>query len=186
VYDSVIWDLLFLPTAPADDAKMVRKLLHKGIIMAIATHLGPWLLGTVKNTTGTTAGTVRNTGATIVAQTGTIGAAGTTTIGYIPAGALITSVQLITTTLFDAGTVTIQVAGTAITSAFTLPTSNYGPAAITTATTTGAAALYNNVGTTDVAVTAVVATAASGAGTVVIGYMVRNSDGTFQPTAFTA
>ena len=32
--------------------------------MAIASHLGSWLLGTVKNTTGTTAGTIRNTGAT--------------------------------------------------------------------------------------------------------------------------
>ena len=36
--------------------------------MAVATHLGPWLLGTVKDTTGTTAGTIRNIGATIVAQ----------------------------------------------------------------------------------------------------------------------
>ena len=30
--------------------------------MGFATHLGPWLLGTVKETTGTTPGTVRNTG----------------------------------------------------------------------------------------------------------------------------
>ena len=37
--------------------------------MGFATHLGPWLLGTVKNTTGTTAGTIQNTGATMVAQT---------------------------------------------------------------------------------------------------------------------
>ena len=152
--------------------------------MAFSTRLGPWLLGTVKNTTGTTAGTVRNLGATIVAQTGTIGAAGTTTIGYIPAGALITSIQLITTTLFNAGTVTINANGTAITTAFTLPTANYGPAAITTATTTGAAALYNNVGTTDIAITAVVATAASGAGTVVIAYIMRGSDGSIVQTTF--
>ena len=41
--------------------------------MGFATHLGPWLLGTVKNTTGTTAGTIRNTGATVVAQPITIG-----------------------------------------------------------------------------------------------------------------
>ena len=40
----------------------------KEIIMAFATRLGPWLLGTVKNTTGTTAGTINNLGATIVAQ----------------------------------------------------------------------------------------------------------------------
>ena len=43
--------------------------------MGFATHLGPWLLGTVKDTTGTTAGTVRNTGATIVAQVDNLTAA---------------------------------------------------------------------------------------------------------------
>ena len=36
--------------------------------MGFATHLGPWLLGTVKDTTGTTAGTIRNTGCTTVAR----------------------------------------------------------------------------------------------------------------------
>jgi len=40
--------------------------------MGFATHLGPWLLGTVKNTTGTTAGTIRNTGCTSVAQNATV------------------------------------------------------------------------------------------------------------------
>ena len=37
--------------------------------MPSAFHLGPWLLGTVKNTQGTTAGTIRNVGATLAAQT---------------------------------------------------------------------------------------------------------------------
>jgi hypothetical protein len=37
--------------------------------MPSAFHLGPWLLGTVKNTKGTTAGTIRNVGATLAAQT---------------------------------------------------------------------------------------------------------------------
>ena len=46
--------------------------------MGFATHLGPWLLGTVKNTTGTTAGTVCNTGCTVVAQSGTTTVADTT------------------------------------------------------------------------------------------------------------
>ena len=40
--------------------------------MGIATHLGPWLLGTVKDTSGTTAGTVRNIGATMVTQSVTL------------------------------------------------------------------------------------------------------------------
>jgi hypothetical protein len=61
-------------------------------IMGFATHLGPWLLGTVKNTTGTTAGLIRNTGDTIVAQTIVVGYADintslTATLGAIPAGA---------------------------------------------------------------------------------------------------
>ena len=46
--------------------------------MGFATHLGPWLLGTVKNTTGTTAGLVRNTGDTVVAQTFKVDYTGTT------------------------------------------------------------------------------------------------------------
>ena len=37
--------------------------------MGFATHLGPWLLGTVRNTTGTTVGTIENCGATVVSQT---------------------------------------------------------------------------------------------------------------------
>jgi hypothetical protein len=69
--------------------------------MGFATHLGPWLLGTVKNTTGTTSGTVRNMGATTVAQTipltfQTFTNSLTGTIGSIPAGSLITGVQIIT------------------------------------------------------------------------------------------
>ena len=71
--------------------------------MGIASHLGSWLLGTVKNTTGTTAGTVRNMGATIVAQTYNLTAAQvaglTGSLGAIPAGSCITNVQFMTTTL---------------------------------------------------------------------------------------
>jgi predicted membrane protein len=66
--------------------------------MGFATHLGPWLLGTVKNTTGTTAGTIQNTGTALVSQTkkvvytGTVAAAtATTTLFTIPAGAQIGS-----------------------------------------------------------------------------------------------
>ena len=36
--------------------------------MAVATHLGPWMLGTVKDTTGTTAGLIRNVGSTVSTQ----------------------------------------------------------------------------------------------------------------------
>jgi hypothetical protein len=37
--------------------------------MGFATHLGPWLLGTIKNTTGTTVGSLENLGATVCSQT---------------------------------------------------------------------------------------------------------------------
>ena len=59
--------------------------------MGFATDLGPWLLGTVKNTTGTTAGTVRNTGCTVVAQSGATTVADTSAnnLFMIPAGAQI-------------------------------------------------------------------------------------------------
>lgn len=40
--------------------------------MPIGTHLGPWLLGTNKTTTGSTAPLTRNTGAALVAQTSVV------------------------------------------------------------------------------------------------------------------
>ena len=66
--------------------------------MGFATHLGPWLLGTVKNTTGSTAGTIRNMGATVVSQSadvvyGTL----TGTAFVLPAGAQVTDVTVVTT-----------------------------------------------------------------------------------------
>lgn len=80
--------------------------------MGFATHLGPWLLGTVKETTGTnsTLGQVRNTAPTMVAQTvklNMVGAASGTAISVctLPAGAHITSVIVDTLTTLS-GTVT--------------------------------------------------------------------------------
>ena len=90
--------------------------------MAFATHLGPWLLGTVKNTTGTTAGTIQNTGATAVTQTkkvvytGTVAAAtATTTLFTIPAGSQITSIHIDTLVAFTGSTAANVVIGTAAT-----------------------------------------------------------------------
>jgi len=90
--------------------------------MGFATHLGPWLLGTVKNTTGTTAGTIQNTGATSVTQTkkvvytGTVAAAtATTTLFTIPAGAQITSIHIDTLVAFTGSTAANVVIGTAAT-----------------------------------------------------------------------
>ena len=57
--------------------------------MGFATHLGPWLLGTVKNTTGTTAGTIKNTGCTVVAQSKAVafGDSAASLAAALPAGA---------------------------------------------------------------------------------------------------
>ena len=87
--------------------------------MGFATHLGPWLLGTVKNTTGTTAGTIQNTGSTSVTQTkkvvytGAVAAAAvTTTLFTLPAGAQITSIHIDTLVAFTGSTAANVVIGT--------------------------------------------------------------------------
>jgi len=60
--------------------------------MGFATHLGPWLLGTVKHTTGTAVGSLRNTGTAACCQTKKRDHTGVTTggeavtIAVLPAG----------------------------------------------------------------------------------------------------
>jgi hypothetical protein len=157
--------------------------------MGLASHFGPWRLGTVPNTTGTTAGTIRNMGATIVAQTANVafGDASSSQAVVLPAGALITAMQLITTTAFSsAATITLSIGGTAISTASTV--TNAGTNAIAVAATTGAAALVSNVGSTDAIVTYTVGgtSLTTGTGILVIAYMVRLSDGTYNPTSQTA
>jgi hypothetical protein len=154
--------------------------------MGFATHLGPWLLGTVKNTTGTTAGTVRNMGATVVAQTipvtyGTF-ASLTGTLGAIPAGSLITGVQIITSTDFSsATTLKITIGGTDVATASTITSA--GVVNVTIASTFASTAA--NVGTTDdlITYTATGTALTTGAATVVITYVVRDSSGAANPTA---
>jgi hypothetical protein len=154
--------------------------------MGFATHLGPWLLGTVKNTTGTTAGTVRNMGATVVAQTipvtfGTFSNL-TGTIGSIPAGSLITGVQIITSTAFSsATTLKITIGGTDVAAASTI--TDLGVVSVTIASTFAATAA--NTGTTDdlVTYTATGTALTTGAATVVITYVVRDSSGAANPTS---
>jgi flagellar basal body-associated protein FliL len=153
--------------------------------MGFATHLGPWLLGTVKNTTGTTAGTVQNTGCTIVAQSFNLTAAqvatGSIAAGFIPAGSLITSVQILTTTLFaSATTLQVSIGGTATASATTITSAGTYPVTIAATFTPTQA----NVGSTDAALTfTTTGSSSTGAVTVLVAYMVRNSDGAMQPSA---
>jgi hypothetical protein len=78
--------------------------------MGFATHLGPWLLGTVRNTTGTTVGTIENCGATVVSQTfkknyaGQAASATTDTICVLPAGAQIHNIHIDTIVAFTGST----------------------------------------------------------------------------------
>lgn len=151
--------------------------------MGIASRLGPWLLGTVKDTTGTTAGTIRNMGATIVAQEKDVafGDAAATQAFVIPAGALITAVQLVqsgaTFTSGTSGTFTVLLNGTSI-GALTITTGTAGTLAISPSTQ-AQAALFSNVGTTDAIITYTGATLNAGSGQLVMMYMVRNADGTY-------
>jgi len=151
--------------------------------MGFATHLGPWLLGTVKNTTGTTAGTIRNTGATTVNQSallvfGTL----TGTAFVLPAGAQVTQVTIVTTTVFSAATtIKLSIDGVDFTTTGTI--TSVGSVSLTAnATTPGG---WLNVGSTDALITYTMAgtALATGAATVFVVYAVEGSDGAQFPTA---
>jgi hypothetical protein len=149
--------------------------------MGIATHLGPWLLGTNRYTTGTAAADVRNTGATQVVQTDVVNFndADASNAFVLPAGSLVVGFRFITTTTFDAATtITLSIGATAITGALTV--TSPGVYSFTAAATEAAAALWANTGATDKFVTYTVAQGAStaGAGLLVAEYVVRNADGT--------
>ena len=145
--------------------------------MGFATHLGPWLLGTTKNTTGTTADTTRNTGCTVVSQSANV-VFGTLTGNAIavPAGAQIVDVKVVTTTVFSAATtLLLSIGGTAFTTTGTI-TSVGSVTLAANATTPGG---WLNVGATDTFITYTMAGAGltTGAATVIITYAVRDSAG---------
>lgn len=157
--------------------------------MGLATHLGPWLLGTVKNTTGTTAGTIRNTGYTQSVQNAAVAYNDSAKqVAVLPAGSIILEVYLFqsgaTFTSGSSGTFTVSVNGTAI-GAATITTGTAGIIGINPSTQPQTA-LMANVGTSDAIVTVTGSTLNAGSGQLVIYYGVRNADGTYQPTAFTA
>ena len=159
--------------------------------MGFATHLGPWLLGTVKNTTGTTAGTIRNLGATVVSQSKAIlytDITAATAAFTIPAGSQILTASFNTTVAYATTTPTyvLQVNGTAInTAANGSVFTNTGIVNILLGNNSAAAAvLCNNVGTSDANITFTQAnvTATSGAGVLTITYVVKGSDGAANPS----
>ena len=160
--------------------------------MGFATHLGPWLLGTVKETTGTTVGNIRNTGATVVSQSKSILYTDITaaTIAFtIPAGSQILTATFNTTVAYATTTPTYALFANAVainTAANGSVFTNTGIVNILLGNNTAAAAvLCNNVGTTDSIITFTQAnvTATSGAGILTMTYVVKNSDGTQVPAS---
>jgi hypothetical protein len=159
--------------------------------MAIASHLGPWLLGTTKFTTGTTASTIRNMGASTVTQTDTItfGELNTSLTGNaftLPAGSIIHAIQWYTTATFSAATtLKLSIGATDITAAVTI-TGPSAPLQFTAATASDTVtSLLANTGTTDKIVTYTAtrgATLTTGSVTVQVLYTVRNADGSTDST----
>ena len=159
--------------------------------MGFATHLGPWLLGTVKDTTGTTAGNIRNMGATTVTQAFVTTVSDTTAkqAFVLPAGAQITNIFTDITTAYSGttgNTITVQTA--AGSSLATVGGATTTPLAIGRATTTltGAqVATFVNVGATDLIINVIYAcagTASGGTATITIQYVVKGSDGAANPS----
>jgi hypothetical protein len=160
--------------------------------MGFATHLGPWLLGTVKNTTGTTSGTIRNLGATVVSQSKAILYTDITaaTVAFtIPAGSQILTAQFNTTVAYATTTPTYALFSNAVainTAANGSVFTNTGIVNILLGNNSAAAAvLCNNVGTTDAIITFTQAnvTATSGAGILTLTYVVKDSNGSANPSA---
>lgn len=172
--------------------------------MGFATHLGPWLLGTVKNTTGTTVGTLQNTGTTNVSQTfkkdytGTTTAGRTDTIAVLPAGAQILNIYQDTLVAFTGSTAAnAQIGdGTTVNKYFTttdLTTagragSTNGVLANWAGAASTAAPAGIGVGATDVKVVATmtptVATVTAGTVQYTIIYAVKDSNGSPSPSTY--
>ena len=173
--------------------------------MGFATHLGPWLLGTVKNTTGTTVGTIENLGSTIVSQTfkknytGQAASATTDTLCVLPAGAQIVDIFVDTLVAFTGSTAANLTIGNGTTADLYWATSDVttqGRLAITNAASklanwVGATSTASpngiGIGPTDVKVIATLTptVAAVTAGTVqyTVMYVVANSNGAQFPAS---
>jgi len=169
--------------------------------MGFATHLGPWLLGTVRNTTGTTVGTIENCGATVVSQTfkkdytGQAASATTDTICVLPAGAQIQFIHIDTLVAFTGSTAANVQIGDGSTAALywaSTDVTSQGRAAISNASAKlsawcGAATNGAGIGSTDVKIIATMTptVAAVTAGTVqyTIIYTVANSNGNQFPAS---
>ena len=154
--------------------------------MGQTTFSGPVTAGTVKDTTGTTAGSIRNVGNVVLSQTTAVpAAAGATTVAVLPAGSQILDIQVNTTTVFNAAT-TLTVGNGTTANKFVTSTTITSVGLISTAlaaTPTIVTTEISNIGTSDVTVVATTAgSAATGAATITVTYIQKTSSGTEGPT----
>tara|TARA_R110000751_G_scaffold276535_1_gene377414 strand:+ start:26 stop:490 length:465 start_codon:yes stop_codon:yes gene_type:complete len=152
--------------------------------MATTTFSGPIKAGTIKNTTGTTAGTdIKNTGQVLMSQTFsfdyTVEATATDTAVVIPANSQIVSVDVNVETAFnDSGSDILEVGSSADTDLYVNDTdiSAIGSIAMGTA---ALCANWKDIGTTDIVVGYIYNgannDASAGAATVTINYLQNNN-----------
>lgn len=159
--------------------------------MGFASHLGPWMLGTVKNTTGTTVGTIRNMGCTDVSQSGvtTVADTAATNLFVVPAGSRIITITVDVTTAYagtTGNTITIRAGSTILGTVGGATTTPLAVGRQTFTITDANIASYVNIGSTDSIITATYAcagTASGGSATVGMVYAVRNADGSQNPVS---
>ena len=151
--------------------------------MGFASHLGVWRTGTVKDTTGTTPGTVSNMGLMVLSQSTAVpAAAGATVVAVLPAGSQILNIYVNTTTVFSAAT-TLTIGDGTTANKYLTSTTITSVGLISTDAGNLVGTEINNIGTSDVLVTATTAgSAVTGAATITVVYVQKNSNGSATPT----
>lgn len=147
--------------------------------MSFTTFSGPIRAGTQRYAPN------RNTGLVVLGQSAAVTSAdaAASTACILPAGSQIVSITLQQSTTFtsgSSGTFTVLLGGTQI-GQLAITTGTAGNLAIGPASA-AQAALFSNVGSTDATITYTSATLNAGAGSLLITYIQRASDGAQNPT----
>lgn len=152
--------------------------------MGFATHLGPWGTGTVKDTTGTTAGTIRNVGLSVLSQATPLAAgAAATTVAVLPAGSQILNIYINTTTIFNAAT-TLTIGDGTTANKYLTSTTITSVGLISADAGNLVNTEINNIGTSDVLVTATLGgSAVTGEATITVVYVQKASNGAANPAS---
>jgi hypothetical protein len=152
--------------------------------MGFASHLGVWRTGTVKDTTGTTPGTVANMGLMTLSQAADLpAAAGATVVAVLPAGSQIINIYVNTTTLFNSAT-TLTIGDGTTANKYLTSTTITSAGLISTAGGNLVNTEINNIGASDVLVTATTSgSAVTGAATVTVVYVQKASNGASAPAS---